>query len=135
MKNAELRIAIEKINLIKQVKLSGGMTLDMNTTFRNLSEADKLVEETRLKLCQDLCERRDPVGDQEIGEPIMIDNVFQFSPENSEKINKEYMELLNREAEVHVIRFDEEELKKTIKGIKEITTEQTDALLYFSKKF
>lgn len=135
MKNAELRIAIEKINLIKQVKLSGGMTLDMNTTLRNLSEADKLVEETRLKLCQDLCERRDPVGDQEIGEPIMIDNVFQFSPENSEKINKEYMELLNREAEVHIIRFDEEELKKTIKGIKEITTEQTDALLYFSKKF
>jgi hypothetical protein len=135
MKNVELRIAIENLNLIKQVKLNGSMTLDLNTNMKNLSEADKLVEETRLKLCQDLCERRDPVGDQEIGEPIMIENVFQFSAENSEKINKEYTDLLNREAEVNIVRFEEEELKKIIKGIKEITSEQTNALLYFSKKF
>lgn len=141
MKNAELKIAIANLILIKQVKLNGGMTLDLHTNFKNLTESDKLVEETRVKLCEDLCERREPIEGEEIGKPIIItleDGVttsFKFSPENKEKVDKEYADLLAKECEANVIRFDEEELKKTIKGIKEITVEQTNALLYFSKKF
>lgn len=141
MKNAELKIAIANLILIKQVKLNGSMTLDLNTNFKNLSEADKLLEETRIKLCEDLCERREPIEGEEIGKPIIItleDGVttsFKFSPENKEKLDKDYKELLDKESDVNIIRFEEEELKKTIKGIKEITTEQTNALLFFSKKF
>lgn len=75
-----------------------------------LNEEYKTIDEERIKLCEKYADK------DEDGKSVKVEKegkeVYQFSDDNEEKVNEEYKELLETEAELDIHKVSIEEFEK-----------------------
>lgn len=131
MKTKEINNYLGAIEFVKNIKLSGQITLALAKNKKNLLKEAETLNEARLQLCKSHCEN------DEKGEPIMVEikdddgkvlgTKYKFSEENEKLINDEYEKMLNEDCKIELQKFSEGLLSQ----YKDLTVEQTEALLLF----
>lgn len=128
MKNKELTETIEDLNIILDLPLGGEVSISIVGDHKKVSDAYKIIDDTRIKLCKDYCEYD---GEDENKKPRYTSDGsgFEFTPENKKKLEEEYEKILDLESSVDKVIVNIAESQ--IKSLKNITPRQ----VYILKKY
>jgi len=121
IKNAELTEVIRALNALSMQKLDIQLAWDLGTSLKSLMEKHEQMEQLRLQLCREHCDK------DEDGNTLMIDGRYSGLDDNKEFI-EEVTELLQIENEFNVPPISFQTLVKN--NIK-LTTQEVEALKNF----
>jgi hypothetical protein len=122
MKNFEVQELLKGLSILRDVKLKGKVAYAVIRNIEKLSSVEKTIEETRKKLAEDLCEK-----DAE-GKPVIEENAYKISEDNKAEFNKQYIELLDSEADIELHKIDENLVDEL-----DLTLEQASYLFQITK--
>ena len=126
MKNFEVKELLKGLTILKDVKLKGKVAYAVIRNIEKLSSADRAFEDTRKKLIEDACEKDTegkPVLEEENGQ-----QVYKMSEEAREKFNKDFIELLDADADVELHKIEE-----SLVDDLDLTLEQASYLFQITK--
>lgn len=122
MKNFEVQELLKGLTILKDVKLKGKIAYAVIRNIEKLSSVEKTIEETRKKIAEDLCEK-----DAE-GKPAIEENQYKMSDEAKVEFNKQYIDMLDTEADVELHKIDESSVDEL-----DLTLEQASYLFQITK--
>lgn len=128
MKNSELKAALDNIDIAKDIKLGGTITLALVRNKKKLEAAYKTFNETREELCKQHAEK-DESG--KIKTTPIGTNGFEyvFTSEGLDLFNKEFQEIYNADSDVTLDKFNEAILEKYA----DLTVTQMESLMFFAE--
>ena len=99
--------AIQTINDIAEKPMKISLTAKFLRLIDDLQKENSYIDKQRRDIILKYCDKN------ENGEPIIIDEVVNFSPENTEKAQKELQELGEFEVEIQDRNITEEDLENS----------------------
>jgi hypothetical protein len=121
MKNIEIISKLNALEQIKDLQFGGKVSFVLAKNKKKLVEAYTLFDEVRKKLISDATDK------DEVGQPIIKENVPAISEENILKLNKELDELMLQEADISLDKIEIDNFDK----FEGITVNQIEAVMLF----
>jgi hypothetical protein len=128
MKNRDLILNVQRIQVLITVPLKGKDSIILIKASKTVSEACTALEAVRVKLCEDLCEWE--MKDDVKIKPLKNYKGYIFTPDKQELLEKEYNEVLEQESGIEDIKLSTTE--EQIEKLEGITPQQVEALFYFT---
>lgn len=131
MKNKEIMPTLQKVDCLIKHHVSGRVSFVIAKNINKLLEAEKILQETRVKLCENFANK----DDSGVAKKTNDGQSFDIPADKIEAFNKDFKELLDQDCGIELDYYDQSVIdayadSKDCKA----TPEQFDALSVFVKK-